>query len=642
MPLRTRLFLFFGGLVASLVTAELWLVRSLVDDLEEEVGRVALDIGSGVMNFMGARPTPEREPPRFDEFEHEVLVEDMELGVFAGALIGDEAPDEGNPRGAFFVAPLRHERAAHESGQDDLALHHMLLRWPHPDEDGGTRRIVYTSDSELDTDETPRIGLITEERTAPDARVRWSPDIETVTTIHLTDGLDLEEIESAQGLERMDASSSSPESTNANLHRVLVRMHVEHKGLFQFSKEADEGYLELAMPEGDGGHWGWPATATDPGVAVVWDVDPASEEANDALPAPRLDRPIAAKLAWAPTSPSKAGDAIGPAPKPAPPVARIPFQSQGMVRAIERFLRRLLLGSAGILTMGLLIAGYGAHRVATPLRSLSEAAQSIGDGVLGVQVESKGDGEVRQTIDAFNVMSVRLAALDREAASLRDREHLTELGEVARGVAHSLRNPLNTLGLLIEELASRAEGSEDLSQAARAQIHRADRAVRTLLSLTGTGGAESTEVDLGDLARDVALELVQDASGTNIVEVDVQMERPVLTGVGPELRAVLHVLVVNAVEASPPNTPVHVAIDRAGTDAVRLTVTDSGSGIPAALHAQLFLPHTTTKEQGAGMGLYLARRISESRYGGCLTLENRPSGGAVATLILSNREANLG
>jgi len=160
--------------------------------------------------------------------------------------------------------------------------------------------------------------------------------------------------------------------------------------------------------------------------------------------------------------------------------------------------------------------------------------------------------------------------------------------------------------------------------------------------LTGTGGAESTLVDLGDLARDVALELVQDASGTNVVEVDVQLERPVLTGVGPELRAVLHVLVVNAVEASPPNSPVQVTIDRAGTDAVRLTVTDSGKGIPAALHSRLFLPHTTTKEQGAGMGLYLARRISESRYGGCLTLENRPSGGAVATLTLSNREANLG
>ena len=324
--------------------------------------------------------------------------------------------------------------------------------------------------------------------------------------------------------------------------------------------------------------------------------------------------------------------------------ARIPIPGVGVKDAVTRFRTRLVLGSLAIVAVGLLAAAFVAHRVTRPLAALSRAARTVGEGVFGTQVETREGGEVGEAIAAFNQMSTHLAALEREALSLKEREHLGEMGEVARGMAHALRNPLHAVGLSVDELASRLPDDPDaaaLAAAARRQIAGVDGTIRSFLALAAGGGTEG-EVDVRAQAEEVALAALQEARGRVRVWVAPGLPGPRLVAVAPELKAALHALVVNAVEASPDGGEVIVRVEPRAGGGARVTVEDGGPGLPAEVRARLFTPHVTTKPSGSGMGLYLAHRIATTRYGGALALEAREGGGTRAVLEVGPRTGGRG
>jgi len=142
-------------------------------------------------------------------------------------------------------------------------------------------------------------------------------------------------------------------------------------------------------------------------------------------------------------------------------------------------------------------------------------------------------------------------------------------------------------------------------------------------------------VALDDLARDVALELAQSPTPCR-VDVRAAPGPIEIHAVPAELRAVVHALVVNAAEAAP-GAPVTVSVEwaaEAPRRTARVEVLDRGPGLAPEVRARLFTPHVTTKPQGTGMGLYLAERIARTRYGGGLTLHERPEGGVRAELLV--------
>jgi signal transduction histidine kinase len=318
---------------------------------------------------------------------------------------------------------------------------------------------------------------------------------------------------------------------------------------------------------------------------------------------------------------------------------RIPIPGPGVREAVTRFRTRLLLGSLGIVGVGLLAAAFVAHRVTRPLAELARAARTVGEGAFGAQVATREGGEIGGAIAAFNQMSSRLEALEKEALELKEREHLGEMGEVARGMAHALRNPLHAVGLSVDELASRLPddpGAAGLAAAARRQIAGVDGTIRSFLALAAGGGAEE-EVDVRGLAEEVALSALQEARGRVRVRVIAGEGGPKLRAVAPELRAALHALVVNAVEASPDGGEVTVRVDERTGGSAQVTVEDEGPGLPAEVRARLFTPHVTTKPSGSGMGLFLAYRIATARYGGSVVLEDRAPRGTRAVLTAGPR-----
>ena len=309
---------------------------------------------------------------------------------------------------------------------------------------------------------------------------------------------------------------------------------------------------------------------------------------------------------------------------------RVTIPAAPAERLMRGTFRSSLLASGVLLLAGIGGAALLSHRVTRPLRALATGVDAVGMGGFGTTVPESERGEIGELQRRFNTMSTRLAALEREKEAWTAREHLAELGALARGLAHTLRNPLNTLGLAVEELAERGGGEPSpLAATARYQIRRIDRWLLSFLALGSGRAAAPEEVDLVELVRSLALEMTQEGAA-----IAVAADAPLVVRAVPgALRAALLNLVENAVQASPAGAEVRLAVERSG-GAARVTVTDRGTGIPAEVRARLFTPHVTTKAGGAGMGLFIARQLVESGHGGTLELRDAPGGGTVAEVRL--------
>jgi signal transduction histidine kinase len=286
-----------------------------------------------------------------------------------------------------------------------------------------------------------------------------------------------------------------------------------------------------------------------------------------------------------------------------------------------------------LLVVGFVASGVLARRLARPLQRLAAGAESLGRGELGVQVPESSGGEVGGLERAFNEMSVRLEKLEQERTQWRQREHLAELGDLARGLAHTLRNPLNTLGLVVDELSGAAGDSEQGAQlvaTARGQIRRIDHWLRSFLAVGAGQAAERDAVDLGGLVQEVALEAIQQGAEVGL---DIGSDSAPVRVVPTAIRAALSNLLENAVDASPEGTQVRVEIGRGQTEA-RVGIRDSGPGLPEEVRERLFSPHVTTKVEGSGMGLFLARQLIVNMHGGRLEVADADGGGTSVTVVL--------
>jgi signal transduction histidine kinase len=311
-------------------------------------------------------------------------------------------------------------------------------------------------------------------------------------------------------------------------------------------------------------------------------------------------------------------------------VHRIPIPVSPAVARVRETMREGATMGGILLVVGLFASAVMSRRLTRPLRSLADGAEALGHGDLGIQVPVSATGEVGDLQRSFNLMSARLAELEAERETWQEREHLAQLGDLSRGLAHTLRNPLHTLGLAVEELASGKGERQDLVATSRSQIRRIDRWLRSFLALGAEEVAEPEETDLGVLVRAVALESVQQGAAVRFDGGDDELRVRVVPGA---VRAALANLIENAAEVSPEGEQVEIYLEVEDGDAV-VSIVDGGPGLPDAVRERLFSPHVTTKVGGSGMGLFLARQLLVGMHGGSLEIVDGAEGGTVATMRL--------
>ena len=290
----------------------------------------------------------------------------------------------------------------------------------------------------------------------------------------------------------------------------------------------------------------------------------------------------------------------------------------------------ILMG--GLLTLGLSLAVGRA--LSRPIGRLSHAAALVGAGRLRVQLPEHRHDEFGQLFASFNRMARRLRrARGQEIRSAR----VLAWGEMARQVAHEIKNPLTPIRLAVQHIR-RAHADrrpdfprilEDNVDQVLAEIDRLTEIARAFSRYGAPSGSAGPleALDVGAVLRDaLTLYRASDAQVRYVEEIDAPLPRG-LTRAG-ELKEVLLNLVENA----------RAAIDGQGTIRIRahsldgfleVEVADDGPGIPPELLPQIFEPHFSTRSTGTGLGLAIVRRLVES-WGGEVTAESEP--GVVTTM----------
>jgi two-component system sensor kinase FixL len=213
---------------------------------------------------------------------------------------------------------------------------------------------------------------------------------------------------------------------------------------------------------------------------------------------------------------------------------------------------------------------------------------------------------------------------------------LTDMGQVAAGLAHELNQPLSAIlnyssaGLDVAEETGDIETKEIFGKIAE-QAARAGNIIRRLRAFIEKRGPVRAE-EANSRTVDEAIRLGQINAAERGIKLRVNIA-PDLPGVvidRVQIQQVLVNLIKNAAEAMEQSKrrELVVTIERVAPDIVQVSVSDTGPGISAEMAENLFQPFVTTKNSGMGMGLNICRSIIEA-HGGRLWLEANPGGGAI-------------
>jgi two-component system, NtrC family, sensor histidine kinase HydH len=304
----------------------------------------------------------------------------------------------------------------------------------------------------------------------------------------------------------------------------------------------------------------------------------------------------------------------------------------------SREVRRALFVLAVIAPLGGLICGYSIDRLLR--RSIARLQVRVQDVHCQVAPEiSVVDLKVGEGLDSLHghldfiigrvgKLVERLQAQQREIVR---SEQLALAGQLASGIAHEIRNPLTSIRWLVEG-AVRSYPEEPLTlddlRVMQSETVRVEGAVQGLLDFVRPARAHRTECDLREVIRQV-VELTRARRRQTGVTCGLSLpSEPVLAHVDPgQIKSVLVNLLLNALDAMPQGGHVNLRLDTGKPSEARLIIEDTGNGIPPEVLDRLFLPFTSTKPNGTGLGLNVAWRIVEE-HGGRLSAENRHEGGA--------------
>jgi PAS domain S-box-containing protein len=229
-------------------------------------------------------------------------------------------------------------------------------------------------------------------------------------------------------------------------------------------------------------------------------------------------------------------------------------------------------------------------------------------------------------------------------------ERLAALGELAAGVAHELNNPMAYVVMNLELMRSTLEARQD--EATREPLAEALDGIRRMqeIALELRTFSGSDDVGLPEaVGVDGAVESAINITRNQIrhratVQRDIEPGLAVYAREGPLVQVLVNIL-ANAADAIPHDGGEHtitVEVRAVEGGRVRISVSDTGAGIPPEILLRLFDPFATTKArgQGSGLGLAISRRIVD-RFGGDIRAENLPSGGAKITVTLPAAPANV-
>jgi two-component system nitrogen regulation sensor histidine kinase NtrY len=292
----------------------------------------------------------------------------------------------------------------------------------------------------------------------------------------------------------------------------------------------------------------------------------------------------------------------------------------------KSFTRGLLLTAFGSIVLAiilsLMLGSVVARRLSEPLETLADAAERVAAGDWHQRVERTSNDEIGQLASSFNQMTAQLAA---QRDRLVQVERVAAWRELARRLAHELKNPLFPLQLTVETLEKAREMNSpemdeifrESTRTLREEIANLRNIVDRFSDFSKMPAPEIQSVDLNRAISEAAkLHAAQGDNEKRRIKVVLELtsQAPVIAADPLLLRRVIDNLVLNALDAMPSGGTLTLQ-SSADRGVGRFSVSDTGEGLTPEECERLFTPYYTTKKHGTGLGLAIVQSIVSDHRG---------------------------
>jgi two-component system nitrogen regulation sensor histidine kinase NtrY len=295
--------------------------------------------------------------------------------------------------------------------------------------------------------------------------------------------------------------------------------------------------------------------------------------------------------------------------------------------------------------IGVVVSGIVTTRFSRPIKTLAQAATEIGHGNWDVRVETSGKDEIGKLAVAFNQMTAELMA---QRERLVQSERVAAWRELARRLAHELKNPLFPLQITVENLLRARQNTpqefdevfQESTATLLAEIANLKTIVGRFSDFSKMPALQLQAVDLNELIRSVA-QLFQGQLNRDPGRIQPRLQLGDVPKVSADpvlLRRVIENLVLNAIDAMPQGGTLTFRTITSSDDRFALfELADTGAGLTAEECERLFTPYYTTKQHGTGLGLAIAQSVI-SDHRGRITVSSKKDQGTTFHVELPVRE----
>ncbi len=300
----------------------------------------------------------------------------------------------------------------------------------------------------------------------------------------------------------------------------------------------------------------------------------------------------------------------------------------------------MLVGGLGIL-LAILLSGWAAARFTRPIEDLASAAREVAAGNLHSQVQVDSADELGELGEAFNRMTRDLL---EQKERLVQSERVAAWRELARRLAHELKNPLFPLQLTVENLLRAREQSPEVfeeifresSATLLAEIGNLKQIISRFSEFSKMPQPQLQPVIVDELVQGVArlfqAQLESREGGAICCTLELGASQEPIAADGELLHRALSNLVLNAMDAMPLGGTLTLRT-RDGDDRVYVEIADTGVGLTPEECARLFTPYYTSKQHGTGLGLAIVQSVV-SDHGGTISVLSQPGKGTTFVVEL--------
>jgi nitrogen fixation/metabolism regulation signal transduction histidine kinase len=313
---------------------------------------------------------------------------------------------------------------------------------------------------------------------------------------------------------------------------------------------------------------------------------------------------------------------------------------------LESLIRNLGLavGAIGVL-LGLVLAWWATARITRPVHELAAAAGEVAAGNWNAHVPVQSRDEIGELAAAFNQMTRQLT---EQRERLVQSERVAAWRELARRLAHELKNPLFPLQITVENMQrAREQFPEQFDEVFRegaatllAELANLKTIINRFSDFSKMPPPERQSTNLNEILRGV-MKLFDAQLAAQKVSAHLELDErlPKIEADPAQLHRAVQNLMLNALDAMPAGGVLTVRTGRSNApqaaSSVLLEISDTGSGLTKEECERLFTPYYTTKQHGTGLGLAIVQSVI-SDHGGRISVESEPGRGSTFRIELQD------